>query len=349
MNKDLIPEKSVLLQKINELESLLVRYKSTLDNMLEGIAIINYDWTYIYVNNVNARHAHLKKEDMIGKKITDILQGFEKSEFYISYKTAMDERKFQQLEACYQFEDGTEEWYESIAHPIPEGIFVLTNDITKRKVAEIELQHTLKEKEMLLKELYHRTKNNMQLISSLLSLRGAAIQDEKYANAFLEMRNRIQAMSLVHERLYQTKSLSKLDLGLYIKDLVDLLIVSHSVEVSKIKVEYDLCDCEVMLDIAINCGLAVTELVLNVIKHAFPGDRKGVLKISLQNLGSNQMELKIADDGIGIPEDCLTKEDHLGFQVVRGLVEDQLDGNVNIESSHGTCWTIVFKNVVKEK
>jgi PAS domain S-box-containing protein len=273
-------------QKKAEIEILKneVRFKNTLDNLQEGCAILGYDWTYLYVNKHNAKHAHSTREELTGRKLTDVIPGVEKSNFFKGYKRCMEERITQHMEDSFTFADGSVEWFESYAHPVPEGIFVLSIDVTERKLAEIKLKQALQDKEVLLREVYHRTKNNMQVISSLLNLKGSRITEEIYRNDFYEMKSRIHAMALVHDMLYQTRSLSKLNLGVYIENLVNLLTVSHSDKSNRIKVISKLCDYEASIDIAIPCGIIITELVINVFKYAFPENKKGILNISLKRL-----------------------------------------------------------------
>jgi PAS domain S-box-containing protein len=332
-------------QKKAEFELLKneIRFKHTLDNLQEGCAILAYDWTYLYVNDNNAAHAHSTREKIIGRKITDVVPGVENSKFFEIYKRCMEERTHQQMEDSFTFPDGSTEWYEVFVHPVPEGIFLLSMNVTKRKMIEMNLKQALQDKEVLIKEVYHRTKNNMQVISSLLSLKGARISDETYRREFYEMKNRIQAMALVHDMLYQTNNLSRLNLGIYIKNLVNLLVVSHSDKSDKVKVQYDLCDYEVSIDAAIPCGIIITELVINVFKYAFRENKEGVLIVTLSRAVNNSVRLIISDDGSGIPDNEIFNEDKLGTQLVKSLVEDQLNGTITCENKNGTRWDIIFK------
>jgi PAS domain S-box-containing protein len=222
-------------------------------------------------------------------------------------------------------------------------------DISEHKFLELkleealdELKERLHEKEILIRELYHRTKNNMQVISSLLNLRAVRIPDPEYRNVFIEMKERIQAMSLVHEKLYQSKNLSRLNLGVYIKELVDLLLLSHMEKSDKIEVRYNLADCETLIDTAIPCGFIITELVLNVIKYAFPGDRKGILHVELKR-SKDHVELIISDNGIGLKKSEIYNEDKLGLQLVKSLAEDQLNAKIKVDVSNGVAWSIRFQ------
>jgi PAS domain S-box-containing protein len=327
----------------NELLKNEARFRQTLDNLQEGCAILGYDWSYLYVNDNNAKHAHRTRDELLGKKITDAIPGVAKSKFYEGYKRCMEERKYQHIEDSFTFEDGHTEWFESFAHPVPEGIFVLSMNVTERKLSEINLKQALQDKDILLKEVYHRTKNNMQVISSLLNLKGSRITNDVYRNDFFEMKSRIHAMALVHDMLYQTRSLSKLDLGSYIENLVNLLTISHSDKMQRVNVTYNVCNYEVSIDTAIPCGIIITELVINVFKYAFPEERRGNLNVELSRSANSKIKLIIADDGIGIHEEEIFNEEKLGTQLVRSLVEDQLNGELKVETSpDGTSWSIIF-------
>jgi PAS domain S-box-containing protein len=319
-----------------------IRFSTTLDNLQEGCAIIGFDWTYLYVNEVNAKHAHSTKKELLGKNMIEAIPGIDSSKFFTVYKKCMEERKYQHIEDSFTFADGTKEWFESFAHPVPEGIFVLSMNITERKKSEEVLKQALHDKEILLRELYHRTKNNMQVISSLLNIRGSKSSDQTLRSSFFEMRDRIRSMSLVHERLYQSKSLSKIKLNLYIQELVDLLINSHTDE-KRINVNYDLLDIDVSIDIAIPCGLIITELVLNGIKYAFPDRDRGNLDVKLESSEKGIIKLKIKDDGVGITDKEIHDEEGFGIQLIKGLIEDQLNGEFILDNSDGTAWTIIIK------
>lgn len=331
-------------QKKAEAESLQkeVRFSTTLDNLQEGCAIIGFDWTYLYVNEVNASHAHSSKEELTGKNMIEAIPGIENSKFFTGYKRCMEERRYQHIEDSFTFADGKKEWFESFAHPVPEGIFVISIDITERKKSEKILKEALHDKEILLRELYHRTKNNMQVISSLLNLKGSRSSDVTLRSVFFEMRDRIRSMSLVHEKLYQSNNLSRINLNLYIKELVNLLIASHTEE-KRINVSYDLTDIDVSIDIAIPCGLILTELVLNVIKYAFPARVDGNLIVKTENNEKGIIKLTIQDDGIGISDQDITSEEGFGIQLVKGLIEEQLNGEFFLDNSNGTCWTIIIR------
>lgn len=208
------------------------------------------------------------------------------------------------------------------------------------------LSSSLEEKEVLLKEIHHRVKNNLQVISSLLSLQTRNIKDEKDLEMFLNSQNRVQTMALIHERLYQSDDLSQVDFAHYIPALVDSLFRTYKVSVQDIVMGVDVSDVRLGLDKAIPCGLMINELVSNALKYAFPDGRKGEINM---HLGATQIdedidgvELIVRDNGVGFPEDLdfrTTKS--LGMELINILVR-QLHGTITLENKIGTKFSIVF-------
>jgi len=225
---------------------------------------------------------------------------------------------------------------------------VSITDITARYRTEKKLLTVLDEKNTLLKELYHRTKNNMQVIIAMLNLRSYSIDSEIVSTAFNDMIRRIESMSLVHEKLYKSENLSVIKLDDYIDELISLLISTDSMWDPKIQIILDLDSILVDIDRAIPCGLIINELLSNIYKHAFKGMDSGEIKISLHNLEADKVEIIVADDGVGLPSVFdIKKCETLGLQTVIALGEDQLHGSVDITSlpgEKGSKWRLVFTN-----
>lgn len=204
-----------------------------------------------------------------------------------------------------------------------------------------ELENLLLQKETLVKEVHHRVKNNLQIISSILSLQKEQVDEPQFKDILQESRNRITAMSVIHESLYQGERLDRLYLRSYIGELVRNLAYTYLVRQGQIEIQLEVADVEMSLDQAIPFGLIVNELVSNALKYAFPDGKKGVLKVVLQE-GENSLGLVVCDDGVGLPANTdIRTSDSLGLQLVCALTE-QLDGCMEYSGQRGTRYLITF-------
>lgn len=218
-------------------------------------------------------------------------------------------------------------------------------DITERVRTVEQIRAALKEKEVLLREIHHRVKNNMQIISSLLNLQATQLKDKKDLFLFKETQNRIRSLALVHEKLYQSKNLSMIDFAEYIRSLITYLWQFFMIDSETIRLHLDLEEAYFDINTAIPCGLIVNELVSNILKHAFPVGRKGEVRIVLVRADGNKFMLVVQDDGIGFPENLdFRKSETLGMQIVTMLVQ-QLDGTIELEREEGTTFKIVFEEL----
>jgi two-component sensor histidine kinase len=212
--------------------------------------------------------------------------------------------------------------------------------ITKLQADEL-IKATLKERETLLKEIHHRVKNNMQIMSSLLSLQAAQSTGPDTIEALNESQRRIRSMALIHEKLYRSGSLAEIDFGDYIKSLVDELLRMYNVPLGVITITTDIENVQLGVDTAIPCALIINELVSNSLKYAFPDGRTGSITVALQRANGAYM-LTIADDGVGIPADVdFRTTDSLGMQLVVTLV-NQLEGTIELNRENGTAFVISF-------
>jgi PAS domain S-box-containing protein len=220
----------------------------------------------------------------------------------------------------------------------------LQAEISERQRAEDKVKASLREKEVLLQEIHHRVKNNMQIIVSLLMLQCTNIEDKCYLNMFKDAMDRIKSMALVHEKLYQSKDFTKVDIIGYIRSLVKNLILSHVAVSDKVSLKIDAHDVSLGLDSAIICGLIINELVTNSLKYAFKEDTKGQIRIGVELIDEDEVEIHVADNGVGMPENFDIKNSStLGLQIVTALVEQQLEGKLNLVSGNGTQYCIRFK------
>ena len=240
-------------------------------------------------------------------------------------------------------------------------------EIGRRMEAEERMKASLKEKEVLLKEIHHRVKNNLQVVSSLLYLQSETINDPDMLGLLQDSQNRVRSMALVHERLYQAEDLSRIDFPEYVRELASHLIKSYSVDISAISLSIDAGDIALDVDTAVPCGLIVNELISNSLKHAFPADpvretdrldparhqaggtawdtrgvQRGAIHIELRSGDNGQMQLVVGDNGVGFPEDMdFRNTESLGLLLVNSLVR-QLKGTIELHRDAGTAFKISF-------
>lgn len=213
--------------------------------------------------------------------------------------------------------------------------------------SERAIRLSLHEKEVLLKEVHHRVKNNLQIISSLLSLQARYFTDQPAREIFAESQHRVQSIALVHEKLYRSSNLAAIDFGDYLGTLARNLFDALDGQRRGIKLDLDVVDVPLAIDIAVPCGLIVNELLTNSLKHAFPRDRTGTIRVGLRNLSTDQFVLVVADDGIGLPKDLnLRRTRSLGLELVYTFA-DQLGAKTEVKGEIGTLYRFKF-SVSKE-
>ncbi len=244
-------------------------------------------------------------------------------------------------------------WVRVYAHPVWDaernqmvGIYGAVQDITRRKQAEEEILNSLKEKELLLKEVHHRVKNNMQVIVSMLNLQSAQVSDDRILALLRESQNRVRSMALVHEKLYQSASLEQIDFHDYAHHLVSTLFHSYSPHASAIDLKIEIGDIVLSIDAAIPCGLIINELVSNALKHAFPNQRAGEVIVGLRRLTPQTLELVVENNGVTFPETIdFRQTESLGMQLMLSLVK-QLSGEIEMQRLNpGTRFLIRFTHL----
>jgi PAS domain S-box-containing protein len=223
------------------------------------------------------------------------------------------------------------------------AVFGISRDVSDRMRLEGELRRRLREKEVLLREVHHRVKNNMQVISSLLRMQSRYLTDERSAAVFRDSQDRIASMALIHEHLYTSGDLGEVDFQGYLGRLVDQLRCSLDVESGRVAVDIRAEPLSIPIDTAVPCGLVVNELVSNAFQHAFPGRDGGRVSVSARRTPEGWVELSVADDGVGLPAAAdLQCRQTLGLQLVGGLVEHQLSGRLAVDRARGTVFRIHF-------
>ncbi|MBF0564628.1 MAG: response regulator [Nitrospirae bacterium] len=223
---------------------------------------------------------------------------------------------------------------------------VLQKEVTERISAEEKLKHSLGEKEVLLREIHHRVKNNLQIVSSLLDLQTKYIKEPATLEMFRDSQSRLKTMALIHEKLYQSDDMARIDFSKYIVNLLNHIYHSYCLNVGAISMETQIDEVFIGVDTAIPCGLIINELVSNSFKHAFKNEGKGTVGIKLKEIADGKFKLSISDDGIGFPESVdITKAQSLGLRLVNALVVDQLEGTLEFSGHSGARFDITFGEI----
>jgi two-component sensor histidine kinase len=211
------------------------------------------------------------------------------------------------------------------------ALSTIARDITERKVAERKLRASLEEKEVLLREIHHRVKNNLAAISSLFYLESAHAKQPETVQLLQEARDRVLSMAMVYEKLYESPSLSHMDFGRYLQTLLEHLLRTYKAQ--RIEVQVNTRGASMSLNLAVPCATIANELVTNCLKHAFPDERGGHVWIDLERRGGEYL-LRIADDGVGVPAEFEpSRSTTLGLRLVRSLVT-QIDGRISFRNAH---------------
>jgi two-component sensor histidine kinase len=316
-------------------------------NLIEGIAIINFEWKYLYIYEANGGRSRIFPEDMIGKIIFEEVRSNESSIFFKLCQSVMNDRIPMQVEKLYVLSDGFEHWFRVEASPLPEGIFVQCSDVSEKKQAELLIETSLKKKEFLLRELNHRTKNNMHVISSLLSLKASSLKDKETSIILNDMTNRINTIAKIHDMLRESTDITRIDLSKYILNIINLLATSFLDDTERISIKKELEEINVNIDTAISCGLIINELITNSLKYAFPGDRKGQILIKLAK-PDDKIELCISDNGVGFEN----KESHqgkLGLEIFNLIAKNQLNAETKLQIDNGVTVNLRFNDNKNEQ
>ncbi|MTJ47184.1 GAF domain-containing protein [Dolichospermum sp. UHCC 0259] len=217
------------------------------------------------------------------------------------------------------------------------------SELQQREQAEVKLRSALAEKEILLKEVHHRVKNNLQIVSSLLHLQAQTIKDPQILKAIQDSQNRIESISLIHKNLYTNPNIGKIDIAEYINNLVTGILISYQITPGQISLQTDIDSVILNVDQAIACGLIINELISNALKHAFPDITSGEISINLHKNKNYDITMRIQDNGIGLADNIdwgITTS--LGLSLVYDLVTEQLEGSITIERNRGTIFNIQF-------
>lgn len=347
----------------------LLNNEKRLESIINGSPIptfvIGTDHEVVYWNQALEKFTGIKKKDVLGTTnhwhvfypeqrpcMADLLLEDDRKGIFKWYSTKHMRTKL--VDNVYsatgffpKLKDGR--WLYMTAFPLLDsegkviGAVETMEDITREVEYKEELENSLEEKEILLREIHHRVRNNLQIISSLISLQSNRSDDEETLHLFRKTRNRIQSMALVHEKLYQSRDFTRINLAEYIQDLVVNVLRSYEDSRERITLEMDCEPVWININTAIPCALIINELVTNSVKHAFPHDKTGKIIIRLQER-DGQIIITCTDTGVGLPQDInLRDTSTLGLKLVQALTE-QLKGKIKILTTEGTSFEIYINS-----
>ena len=343
-----ITDRKRMERKLQESEE---RYRFLAEKSPLGLSIISKDGSYKYIND--------QFKQMFGYTLDDTPTGREwfrkaypdeeyRRNVISAWRSDLDSAKSSEpMPRTYSVSCKNGEVKEVLFRTVTMETgdeFVLYEDITERMHTERQLKASLREKEVMLREIHHRVKNNLQVISSLLNMSCMQTENQEAIALLADAQTRVLAMALIHSQLYQTERFDRMDMGILVRSLFAHLANVYATR-SRFVTPVVLEGAGVFLPItqAIPCSLVLNEVISNIFKHAFKEGQRGTVEISVQNSTNSRIHIRIKDDGVGIPEDTdIYKTHSIGLSLIRTLVQDQLEGTVQINRSNGTEFIMEF-------
>jgi len=332
------------LEALAEVDHEKAKSQALIDALGEAVSISGLDYRILYENHV--------MQDLMGSHVGELC--------YRAYETRDDvcdgcalQRTFARrtIESSERFRRiaGDNRCLQVTTSPLTDsdGNLVagmkIMRDVTDQRRNQERLKRSVLEKELLLQEVHHRVRNNLQLILSLLSLQSATSTSGELVAFLRESKNRIRSMALLHEQLCGMEDVTQIDLATYTRNLVDGLLEAHGIEPDRVRVRVDTAGVSVPLDVATPCALILNELVSNAIEHGFPEGRSGEIQVMARQLTGDRpaIHMSVRDDGVGLPAEFdLRRVQSLGLQIIRNLVEQQLEGSVEVLTAPSTEFRI---------
>lgn len=322
------------------------KYRTIFENVQDVFYQTNLEGIIMEISPSILRYSGFTREELIGKPVEMVYSNPEdrkklqetisKKGEIVDYEVKLKTKDNKLVYAS----TNAHVWFDEDNNPI--GIEGSLRDVTERKNMEMELRELLNEKEMLLKEIHHRVKNNLMIISSLLDLQSQYIRDKDDLKLFRESQSRANSMALIHERLYRSSDLKHINFGDYIQNLTKSLYHTYVLDANRVKLELEVKDIMLDINTTIPLGLIVNELITNSMKHGFPDGKSGEIRIEFFKKGDD-LFLEVQDNGVGIPHQLdFRKTKSLGLQLVNSLTK-QIDGEISLDRENGTKFTIKFK------
>lgn len=340
-------------------------FRRSVETLMDGFALCHavhdstgrvIDFQYGYINAAGCRLNGLSRDEHVGRTLVELHPALAADGVVEAFIQVMDTGGPLARETLLYAEiEGAQRLVQALdirAVRLDEGLALVWRDITERKLSEevlihseLRLQASLAEKEVLLKEVHHRVKNNLQVITSLLRLQAKQLVDPQAREQFRDTQHRVYAMALVHEQLYGTADLAHINIAAYVQSLATSVLRSYTAQTGTVGLVLSIpADLVTTIDMAVPLGLILTELISNSVKYAFPDGRRGMVSVDAR-VDSTSLSLQIADDGVGLPDELdVARHPSLGLQLVRRLVA-QLRGTLNTTLSEGTAFVLTVPHV----
>jgi PAS domain S-box-containing protein len=332
-------------------EENLWKFKFISDESNDAHFLLGRDSRFQYVNKAASKMTGYSESELLELCVSDVDVGYDLAKYQELFDL-INEEIVAPVETTNKRKDGSLFPSEITVTGYQIGgeryMFAALRDITERKRAEHQIKASLKEKEILLAEIHHRVKNNLQIVASLFNLNAMQTDNQEAKDVLQDARGKVFSMTFIHSQLYQQERFDEIDMGTYTRRLVGQLSHAYNDRARSIRTVVEPSDIYLSLNQAIPCGLVMNELISNALKHAFKERQKGTVAVTVSRT-DDMITIKVKDDGIGIPGGAdIDKSKTMGFELVKGLV-NQLGGTVQFRQDKGTEVTVKFKSDWEEK